>query len=127
MFTTDLIYLYTDFSAARVPQTTGQYQPIVPPSYSSHLMNGITQQPLTKQGVVGGAVPQHGTVVMGRGLGRGRGRSVMTPARQPNTQPTSVGVGRGIGSLASRSSLCSVYSNCLRSKATSILLLSSDT
>ena len=46
---------------------------------------------------------QHETVTMGRGYGRGRGRSLLTPARQPNTQPPPMmPVGRGIGSLASK-------------------------
>ena len=53
--------------------------------------------------VIGGVMPQHEMVAMGRGYGRGRGRSLLTPARQPNTQPPPVmPVGRGIGSFTSR-------------------------
>ena len=54
-------------------------------------------------GAVGGVMPLHETVATGRGYGRGRGRSLLTPARQPNTQPPPMmPVGRGIGSLTSR-------------------------
>lgn len=86
------------------------YQPGMPQSYSNSLVNGMAHhRPVMKQGTSGAgiALPQE-TVVMGRGVGRGRGRSILTPARQPNTQPppmVSPGMGRGIGSLTSRTSL----------------------